>query len=349
MSEKVCIIVLNWNRWMETIACLNSLKRQTYQRTQIIVMDNGSEDDSVQRVNEWLTSNAFSDEERNSKLDEQLVLEYGGQNWTVESQALRHEEIVRWLSQRPKVLLRGHTNLGFAEGCNVALRLALHGDPEYAWVLNNDTEVFPRTLECLLGAAKQTNAGIVSGRVMNSDGTRIAFPKSRSLEHISPGSNQIFESLFSKPFGDSCDVSGASMLLHQRLIKERLSREGYVFDPKFFMYCEDVDLCRYAAGHGHKVMIACDAAVCHGESISTGGSGSYKVFYYITRNRIYLMNKWLQGPRRWLFHAYYVPSRLVLQLYRFFISPSCRVPYAVLRGLIDGYRGTYGKWPLHEA
>lgn len=43
----VAIIVLNWRKPAETLACLQSLARCTYPNAQVVVVDNGSGDDSV--------------------------------------------------------------------------------------------------------------------------------------------------------------------------------------------------------------------------------------------------------------------------------------------------------------
>jgi len=40
---KVAIIILNWNGWKDTIECLESVFRNTYPNYQVIVIDNGSE------------------------------------------------------------------------------------------------------------------------------------------------------------------------------------------------------------------------------------------------------------------------------------------------------------------
>ncbi|HET6746726.1 MAG TPA: glycosyltransferase family 2 protein [Candidatus Saccharimonadales bacterium] len=42
----VSIIILNWNRINDTLACLESVRKQTYKNYEIIVVDNGSVDDS---------------------------------------------------------------------------------------------------------------------------------------------------------------------------------------------------------------------------------------------------------------------------------------------------------------
>jgi len=51
-SPLVAIILLNWNGWPDTINCLSSLINLSYQNYQIIVVDNGSTDDSVDRLHD---------------------------------------------------------------------------------------------------------------------------------------------------------------------------------------------------------------------------------------------------------------------------------------------------------
>lgn len=50
MSKKIGIIVLNWNGKEDTVNCLRSLQDLTYQETEIIVVDNGSTDGSVEFI-----------------------------------------------------------------------------------------------------------------------------------------------------------------------------------------------------------------------------------------------------------------------------------------------------------
>lgn len=46
----VCAVTLNWKRPSDTITCLQSLAEQTYPNLQTLVVDNGSGDDSVERI-----------------------------------------------------------------------------------------------------------------------------------------------------------------------------------------------------------------------------------------------------------------------------------------------------------
>jgi GT2 family glycosyltransferase len=47
---KVSIVILNWNGYQDTLVCLKSLERLTYPRAEIIVVDNGSADDSERLI-----------------------------------------------------------------------------------------------------------------------------------------------------------------------------------------------------------------------------------------------------------------------------------------------------------
>ncbi len=47
---KVCILLLNWNNWQDTNKCLASLQLLEYASCDVIVLDNGSKDRSVERI-----------------------------------------------------------------------------------------------------------------------------------------------------------------------------------------------------------------------------------------------------------------------------------------------------------
>jgi len=51
-QPKVCIITLNWNGLEDTIECLESLKKITYTNYEVIVVDNGSEGNDPQVLEE---------------------------------------------------------------------------------------------------------------------------------------------------------------------------------------------------------------------------------------------------------------------------------------------------------
>jgi GT2 family glycosyltransferase len=52
MLKNVYVIVLNWNGKEDTLACLESLRKTDYGNYKVVLVDNGSEDDSVYAVRE---------------------------------------------------------------------------------------------------------------------------------------------------------------------------------------------------------------------------------------------------------------------------------------------------------
>ncbi len=53
LRPKVTIVVLNWNGWQDTIACLQSLQGVTYPNFQVVVVDNGSEKEDLIQLRQW--------------------------------------------------------------------------------------------------------------------------------------------------------------------------------------------------------------------------------------------------------------------------------------------------------
>ena len=54
MPPKVAIILLNWNEYQDTIECVLSLKEMEYANYEILIVDNGSTNDSVEILQEKL-------------------------------------------------------------------------------------------------------------------------------------------------------------------------------------------------------------------------------------------------------------------------------------------------------
>ncbi|BDZ69135.1 glycosyltransferase family 2 protein [Methanobacterium ferruginis] len=54
-SPHVSIVIINWNGWQDTIECLESLLQINYPNFNVILVDNASEDDSLEKIHEYCT------------------------------------------------------------------------------------------------------------------------------------------------------------------------------------------------------------------------------------------------------------------------------------------------------
>jgi len=135
--NKSAIIILNWNGYADTIECLESLLRNNHSLFDIIVVDNGSHDDSVQKIQEWF-------------LDKSLILQQVGRDEVARNYGEEKEELDNYShenSSQSHAIVISDLNLGFSAGNNLGVRYALQ--KPYAWVmlLNNDTTLEPETIQ----------------------------------------------------------------------------------------------------------------------------------------------------------------------------------------------------------
>jgi GT2 family glycosyltransferase len=144
-QRRVYVIVLNWNGWLDTIECLESVLRSDYPDFRVIVCDNGSTDGSFDRLNDWCSGN-ISVAAQNRELA-----------FHVEPNV---EKPIDFATTLPcadglpdaKVILHQNgCNLGFAGGNNRGIELALK-DPAcaFVWLVNSDTVVCADALSHLV-------------------------------------------------------------------------------------------------------------------------------------------------------------------------------------------------------
>lgn len=140
---KTAVIILNWNGWRDTVECLESLRRSTISDFTAVVVDNGSNDDSLEKIRAWIeTLNSGGEEDISS-----LLTEFDREQIPVGSSSIKEKSF----SKLPKfIILKNGENLGFAGGNNVGIRFALWIGYKRILLLNNDTTVEPDSLEQLL-------------------------------------------------------------------------------------------------------------------------------------------------------------------------------------------------------
>jgi GT2 family glycosyltransferase len=238
-------------------------------------------------------------------------------------------------------LLHSTQNLGFAEGMNRAIGHAISCGATDIVVLNNDVVIEDsRWLSSMLTSAEKGQASIVGSLVQNQ--------KDQLLEFTGAQFPQLLFSLGRLDPKDedypSDYAEGSAMLITADLLSQRRSQCGYYFDPAFFLYCEDVDLCLWAKQNGHSVVMSHKAFVQHATSSSIGPHSAAK-FYYLARNRIRLGQRYLHKLKHGFVLAF-VLSRWALLRRRYYDDSD--IQFAIQEGLSDGLKAIKGKWRLHD-
>jgi GT2 family glycosyltransferase len=181
--------------------------------------------------------------------------------------------------QYPSVkVVHSATNTGFAGG--VAQALA-HIDTPVTVLLNNDAEVRAGWLAALLRALDEPRVAAASGKLLLPDG-RIN-SAGGLVTTTGYGHDRGFGELDDGRFDEPADIMygcGAALA-----VKTEIAREVGGFDPRFFLYYEDVDLSWRLHIAGYSVRYVPDAVAVHQHSASTG-AGSLLHTYYTERNRL---------------------------------------------------------------
>lgn len=147
-------------------------------------------------------------------------------------------------------------NLGFGVACNHGIQLALTAGPRWIFVLNQDLIIEPEAIARAISAAESTpRIGLLALFQMNYTGDAID-PIFRAYLPDAYWDDLLLrepQPVYTVPF-----VPAAAILLSADCL-----RELSAFDPLYFMYLEDRDLCHRLIAHHWKVAIAPTARVRH--------------------------------------------------------------------------------------
>jgi GT2 family glycosyltransferase len=233
----ISAIILNYRTWQDTTRCIQALLQQTIARElEILVVDNHSRNDSIG--------------------------------------SLRN----RWRSHPQVRLLEAPRNIGYGRGNNLGAAFARG---EYLLIVNPDTLLLPEALERMLRFLQNhPDVGIVGPRLTFPDGNiRDSFRTFPSPKDVFI-KRTLLRTLFSKRLRtylqkdadpqrtrDVDWVVGACLFLRRDLFQELGG-----FDPRFFLFFEDTDLCRRCLQAGKRVVYFPEAEALDGEHrLSSGG------------------------------------------------------------------------------
>jgi GT2 family glycosyltransferase len=217
------------------------------------------------------------------------------------------DDSVAAVSRLPVDTIPLDANLGFGAGCNVGWRT---GDAPYVLFLNPDAHVEPDDVERLADTLERTGAGAVAPRIVDMRGelewSLRRFPTVRSIyaqalfaHRFFPNAGWTDEVIRDRERYESegpCEWASGACLLVRRDLLEELGG----FDEGFFMYREDVDLCRRIWDHDLPVIYTPSVTCAH-----AGGASAprWRMLRILTRSRIRYARKYFGAGRAGMYHV----------------------------------------------
>jgi GT2 family glycosyltransferase len=215
-------------------------------------------------------------------------------------------------------VIEAEENLGFGRANNVGYAL---GRGDYVLFLNPDTVVNAAALEhCLARLETEREIGLISPKLVLADGAMDlacrrgiptlwdGFCRASGLAGKWPRV-RVFAgyNLTHLPEGESYDVgaiNGAFMMGSRRLLDEHVAPDGAVFDERFFMYGDDLDLCIRVGRAGFRIVYDGRVQITHlkGTSVAKDFDGMSRAIFDANRE-VFLKHFARSTWARWKYAA----------------------------------------------
>jgi N-acetylglucosaminyl-diphospho-decaprenol L-rhamnosyltransferase len=206
------------------------------------------------------------------------------------------DDSVASIADLPVEVIALSENNGFGAGCNAGWR---RGEAPSVLFLNPDATIDEPSLRRLVDVLEgDESVGLVGPRILESDGSvafsQRRFPQLRSTYARALFLHRIFKraswadelvrdpSAYDAPASPDW-VSGACMLVRRSALEEVGG-----FDERFFLYCEDKDLCRRIRAAGFDVRYEPGATIRHRGGASAPRAGLLPV---LARSRVVYAHK----------------------------------------------------------
>lgn len=301
--SSILIVLVNWKRAEDTLACVDSIFSNVDVDFVLAVCDNASNDGSSAAIKGRFLSVGQEVERPQQASAAYRVFDYVDARGVIRG-----------------VFIENSVNSGFAAGNNLAYRAAaVLQQFDFVWFLNNDTEILAESVPALLLKMRSDESIGMCGatliyahdrKTVQALGGARYMPWTGLLEEV--GQGLIWPQMVDEiEIEKSLDyISGASMFVSAKFLQiVGLMSEDY------FLYFEELDWAQRARRAGFRLAYARDAVVYHKEGAALGSGKSEKrsalAEFYALRNRLRVTRKffplalpavylvsWLQVVRR---------------------------------------------------
>lgn len=246
-------------------------------------------------------------------------------------------------------LIHSPENLGFGCGNNMGIKWVLSDtDCEFIFLLNNDAMVESDTILMLEAALDEhPGAGVATPRIVMAEEPDVLWYGGGEVDWRKgsarvPGYLGLADASLALSARDVSFASGCAMLI-RRSVLEKVGG----FDPRFFMYEEDLDLCLRVQEMGWTIRYVPDALVLHKVQGTQRGQGEGFLplqhprnpqlpflMRHITKNRLLTMTAHAKGSNAFRFWSSF-PFFWAAKCLQFALHGRWDAVYAVVRGIVE--------------
>ncbi|MBS1743829.1 MAG: glycosyltransferase [Bacteroidetes bacterium] len=274
----VYIVILNYKKWEDSLACLESVLQLRYDDYTVIIIDNHSENNSVTEL--LLALKRRTVQSQNSTGRTVASVNAMPAYCIMEEEELSNKTA----AVLPRlVFIKNKTNKGFAAGNNTVLRW-LADEDAFIWLLNPDMLVQQNTLEELVHFATTASRKTITG-------AQVKFAEQPGKVHFYGGGKINFNTATIELIQERSRISeidyisGGCFFTHI----ENFKQLGFLPED-YFLYWEETDFCYAARQQGYSLNV-CEEAVCY-DKVSTNIGKSFLSDYYYTRNGLFFLQKY---------------------------------------------------------
>ncbi len=233
---------------------------------------------------------------------------------------------------------RNANNVGYGDGTNQGIRIALDAGAELVWLVNNDVTLDDGVLPTLTAAfAGADTIGVVAPRVVYARDPATVWCAGGTMTY-----RQNLSSMIGHRWPDGPKyqrtvrvdyVPGCAMLVQRRVFEA-----AGLLDGEYFAYHEDVEFCLKARDAGFDVLVVGEARALHDAHHSTGGGYNARRKYMMGVNTVWFLRR--HGtPARWCSFVIFDVLTLPLVLLYRGLRGEGGGALAKARGTWDGLRG----------
>lgn len=284
--NKLGIIILNWDGYKDTIECINSLRNNDNSDFSIFLMDNGSANNSVNKINNWIKGNKYTN-----------VINISIGNFSK----------LKKFDNNKIYFIESSENLGFAKGNNLIWK-NIYEEFEYVLLLNNDTVIENNSINNMIEYMDNNpKTGVAScdirlysnplklwnaGGYFTWYGDRKYIKQNKIDDYINNNKKSI-----KTPFITGCVL----------LIRKNITEEYGFFTENFFFGEEDFNYCKRLQKNNVLIETILNSRIYHkvGSSINKTDFNQNRYILHFT-NRIINLKEFYSPIYWYLWREFYI-------------------------------------------